>query len=683
MSLETRQIVWQALRPLLRPHRRTFIAVFLLTLAGSCFALVEPIVYREVINDVSGLYVRHAYEQSGATGHPSADTSKSHRKGHVAARTPEQALSTLVWAVVILTLTGAASRLCHLAADTRSTRAASRVEQSLVLRTFEHVLRLPLSYLSRRGTGKLVQRVDQSDAVAPIVTTFTQELLPELISFVGIFTVLGTQNWRLTLIALATVPPYIYVARLSSRRLEQTATAYYQQWDAVSGHLSEKLAGVKTVKLSGAEQREVAQLQGEMGAAYDSYIARNQAENRYANWQGLLVQLGEALVLAVGGYFVLEHKLTPGDVVMFVTYLNQVYDPIDQVSSLVTTLQEHTVSVARAGRMLELPAEAGGGEALQPGPGRIEFREVCFGYRPERAVLHGVSFTLEPGRTTALVGPSGAGKTTSSDLLLRLFEPQSGAILIDGQDIRSLSVSELRSAIAVVAVDGTLFNGTLADNIRYRRPSASDAEVEEAAQSAGLARTLARLPDGLGSTVGDQGVGLSAGERQRVQIARALLARPRVLVLDEATANLDYATQLEVKGAIERARHGSTTLVIAHRYSMVKDADRVIVLEAGKVVDSGTPAELLARPGFFADFARYDANVSAEPAAAAHEAVPTDEDGESEDADGDSEDADEADAEDEAADELDGDDEDADEADREDEDADAQEAGPAEQRKRS
>jgi len=489
MSAETRQIVWQALRPLLRPHRRAFTWVFLLTLAGSSFGLVEPIVYREVVNDVSGLYVRHAYENSGATGHPSADTSKKHQQGHVAARTVEQALSTLIWAVVILTLTGALSRLCYLAADTRSTRAASRIEQSFVLKTFEHVLRLPLTYLSRRGSGKLAQRVDQSDAVAPILTSFAQELLPELISFVGIFSVMATQNWRLTLIALATVPPYVYVARLSSRRLEQTATAYYQQWDAVSAHLSEKLAGVKTVKLSGAEQREVEALGGEMGAAYDSYISRNQAENRYANWQGILVQIGEALVLAVGGYFVLEHELTPGDVVMFVTYLNQVYDPIDQVSSLIATLQEHTVSVARAGRMLQLPAEAGGGAALLPGPGRVEFRDVHFGYRPEREVLRGVSFVLEPGRTTALVGPSGAGKTTSSDLLLRLFEPQSGTICIDGQELRTLNVSELRSAIAVVAVDGTLFNGTLADNIRYRRPSASDTEVEKAANA--HARALA------------------------------------------------------------------------------------------------------------------------------------------------------------------------------------------------
>jgi ABC-type multidrug transport system fused ATPase/permease subunit len=613
MSAETRQLVYQTLRPLLPAHKRTFFIVLTLTLLGAGFGLIEPMVYREVIDDVSGMYVRHAYEQSGTSQHPDADTHRHHRHGQVAARTPDQALSTLLWAVVILTFTGAASRFCYLQADSRSTQAASRIEQNLVLQTFGHVLRLPLAFFSRRSAGKLTRQVDQSDAVAPILTSLAQELLPELISFVGIFAVMAFQNWQLTLIALATIPPYVWVARLSSRRLEQTATTYYEQWDAVSSRLAERLAGVKTVKLSGAEQREVDVLEHEMSEAYGTHIDRVRAENRYSNWQGMLVQIGEAVVLGFGGYYVLQNKLTPGDVVMFVTYLNQAYDPIDNLSTLITTLQEHIASVARAARVLQAKPEPNAGAGLLAGPGQIAFEDVHFGYTPTRDVLRGVSFTLQAGKTTALVGPSGAGKTTSSDLLLRLFEPKSGRITIDGQDIRELEISALRSAVAVVAVDGTLFNGTLADNIRYRRPDATDAEAHEAAVSAGLSRALERLPDGLQSTVGDQGVGLSAGERQRMQIARALLSRPRVLVLDEATANLDYATQLEVKAAIDRARAGSTTLVIAHRYSMVKDADHVVVLEAGKVVDQGSPAELLQRDGFFSRFAKHDANVVEPP----------------------------------------------------------------------
>jgi ABC-type multidrug transport system fused ATPase/permease subunit len=609
MSAETRQLVYRTLRPLLPAHKRTFFVVVVLTLLGAGFGLVEPLVYREVIDDVSGLYVRHAYEQSGTTKHPGADTQRHHRHGQVAARTPKQALSTLLWAVAILTFTGAASRFCYLQADSRSTQAASRIEQSLVLQTFGHVLRLPLAFFSRRSAGKLTRQVDQSDAVAPILTNLAQELLPELISFIGIFVVMAVQNWQLTLIALATIPPYVWVARLSSRRLEQTATTYYEQWDAVSSHIAERLSGVKTVKLSGAEQREVDVLEREMGDAYGTHIDRVRAENRYSNWQGMLVQLGEAVVLGCGGYYVLQNKLTPGDVVMFVTYLNQAYDPVDNLSTLVTTLQEHIASVARAARVLQAKPEPNAGSALLAGAGQVAFEDVHFGYNDTREVLRGVSFVLQAGKATALVGPSGAGKTTSSDLLLRLFEPKSGRITIDGQDIRELEISALRSAVAVVAVDGTLFNGTLADNIRYRRPDATDEETLAAAVAAGLSRALDRLPDGLQSMVGDQGVGLSAGERQRMQIARALLSRPRVLVLDEATANLDYATQIEVKAAIDRARAGSTTLVIAHRYSMVKDADHVIVLEAGKVVDQGTPAELLQRDGFFARFAKHDANV--------------------------------------------------------------------------
>jgi ABC-type multidrug transport system fused ATPase/permease subunit len=404
----------------------------------------------------------------------------------------------------------------------------------------------------------------------------------------------------------------------------------------------------------------------------------------------MLVQIGEAVVLGFGGYYVLQNKLTPGDVVMFVTYLNQAYDPIDNLSTLITTLQEHIASVARAARVLQAKPEPNAGAGLLAGPGQIAFEDVHFGYTPTRDVLRGVSFTLQAGKTTALVGPSGAGKTTSSDLLLRLFEPKSGRITIDGQDIRELEISALRSAVAVVAVDGTLFNGTLADNIRYRRPDATDAETHEAAVAAGLSRALERLPDGLQSTVGDQGVGLSAGERQRMQIARALLSRPRVLVLDEATANLDYATQLEVKAAIDRARTGSTTLVIAHRYSMVKDADHVIVLEAGKVVDQGSPAELLLRDGFFSRFAKHDANIdepqqrdSAATVAAtdAHAEELGEEEQEASDQD---EEADESEATEVGSEETDGDEgdgEDGDEGDREDgeegEDGDEGEEGDA------
>jgi ATP-binding cassette subfamily B protein len=603
MSIESRSMVWRVLAGPLRASRRAFVIVTILAGLAAAADLVEPLIYREAINDVAGLFVRSAYEKAGASGHEDADTGRAHTRRHVAARTPDQALRTLLIAVALLSLITAVSRMLSLAANNIAAAAVSGIEENFIYRTFAHVLRLPIAYFSRRSSGTIAQRIDQSDQVGPLIGSFVEDLIPHLISLLGMLTVMFTQNVLLTCIALATVPPYLFVARLSTKRLEKNATEYYEQWDAVSAQIQEAVGAVKTVKLSGAEQREVDRLTAVSGSAYRAYLDRTKLENRFINWQGFLTQISEALILGVGGYLVLKHQLTPGDVVMFVTYVGRVFEPIDNLTSLATTVQEHIVSVSRAAKLLETGTEESAGAPLVAGPGRVEFRDVHFGYTPARKALNGLSFVLEPRTTTALVGPSGAGKTTTADLLLCLYQPSQGDIFIDGQALRALDPSSVRAAVGVVAVDGAVFRGTLASNIRYKRPEATDEEVQAAALAAGLARTVERLPDGLATEVGERGVGLSMGERQRVQIARVLAAKPHILVLDEATANLDHATETEVRNALTVLRKTSTTLIIAHRYSMVRDADRVLVLEAGKVIEEGTPAELIAKGGWFATLA--------------------------------------------------------------------------------
>ena len=309
------------------------------------------------------------------------------------------------------------------------------------------------------------------------------------------------------------------------------------------------------------------------------------------------------LVLGYGGWLVLRGKLTPGDVVMFVAHLGKLYCPVDSLNEIAVGMQNHTTSRQRAVALLYTEGAEVPGEPIPAGNSAVEFRDVHFGYVAGRDVLRGLNLKTQPGKITVLAGPSGAGKTTTADLLLKLYAVGSGELFWDGHAISTAGVATVRSAIGVVSADGAVFRGTLADNIRYKRPEATDDEVLEAGLAAGLERALARLPDGLSTEIGERGMGLSEGERQRLQIARILVDRPRLLVLDEATANLDYATEMELKHALVGLSPRPTMLVIAHRYTMIKDADYVYVLEECRVSEEGTPVELLAKGGWFAELA--------------------------------------------------------------------------------
>ena len=617
--------LWRSILHLAGPYRSTFVAVFLVAALSTAANLIEPLIYRVAVNDVAGLFVERAREEGrkelrGASGirETPAETSRRererrqhleaarepHRRGHVAPRTPSQTLSTLLWAVSLLFAINIAGYFFALISDNMTATLGSRIEKSFIYRAFDHTLRLPLSFFARHASGALAKRIDQLDQVSPIVNAFAMQIAPDAIRVIGILVIMFTQSWMLALVALVTVPPYLLIARRSAIRLERGLTEYYELWEEVSARIRDALAAIKTVKLSGAEPRETARLEDASDTAYETYLKRNRLANRYVFWENLITQLGKALVFGIGGYLALQHELTPGDVVMFVAYLDRLYDPIDSLSGLRVELQQNAASLKRTLRLTQRETEKREGLTLQPGGGRVEFKDVHFSYVPEREVLQGVNFVIEPGKTAGIVGPSGAGKTTVIDLLLRLFEPSSGTITIDGQPIAKVDLSELRSELGVVAADGAVFRGTLADNIRYKRPDASDDEVEKAALAAGLGNALERLDDRLEAIVGEGGMGLSVGERQRLQLARVLIANPRVLILDEATANLDYATELDVKQTLAELRQNRTTIIVAHRYSMVKDADWILVLDSGRVIESGAPADLIHTGGWFAALAQ-------------------------------------------------------------------------------
>lgn len=664
--------VWKNIYRLVVPYRKKLYTIFLLSLMATSVTLIEPLIYREAVNDVAGLFLQQAQDdaagndaeqddissfpffdrlmgekkpmlvtdtinytydtihylkdtiivktlKAGAHGNShhkrtvtlkhkekipaSRIVKEPHTRTHVAPRTPSQAFDTLLWAVVALFIINIVGLIFWWIGENLHTKLACIIERNFIARTFGHVLRLPLSFFSKHSTAALQQRIDQSEEISDTVSYFIKEILPEIISLVGILLIMFWQNYVLTLLALSIIPLYLFLTVRSTKRLNAGLSRYYEKWEKVSATMQDALVGVKTVKLSGAETREMLKLDDETDQAYRDYIKRTKLANRYAFWQVLLTHIASAFVLSYGGYLALNHQLTPGDVVMFVAYLDMLYDPIDNLSEIWAGIQENVTSISRAFKLLDVATEEKHGKELVVDNGKVEFREVEFGYTPERKILQNISFTAEPGKVTAIVGASGAGKTTTVDLLLKLFRPQKGEILIDGQQLSEMDDASVRRSIGMVNADGAIFRGTLADNIRYKRPDATDAEVEAAAMAAGMQSTLQRLPDGLRTEVGESGFGLSVGERQRVQIARVIVDKPKILILDEATANLDFATEAEVKRTVEEIRKTNTVIVIAHRFSMVKDADHVIVLEEGQIIEEGAPADLIENGGWFSDFA--------------------------------------------------------------------------------
>jgi ABC-type multidrug transport system fused ATPase/permease subunit len=591
---DNRQVL-QALLELARQHKSQFTFVALFSFLYTGLDLLQPLVYRKAINAVAGLFVN--------------EVPASAAQGMVRAQTPEQTFHALLVSVVLLFFIAVGSYYFYQRANFYGARVASYMESKLIVDTFGHVLRLPIRFFDHQGSAGLARRIDQSDQVAPVVHAVSQQIAPEAVRLVAICAIMVSQNWSMALVAVCLLPPYMWLARRAALRMQSNLDPYYQLWEDISSQIADAIGAVKTVKLSGAEDREEHTLRQRSIRAYDVYLHRIRTSQKYYLSQTAISYLSKSLLLGYGGWLVLRHTLTPGDVVMFAAYLDRLYSPIDSLNGLAVSLQENLASLRRAVKLRNAGPLEQTGPSLPEGKGLVEFRNVRFGYTAEREVLHGINLTLQPGRITALVGPSGAGKTTTADLLLKLFEPWSGEILLDGQPLREAGCAPVRAAIGVVASDGAVFRGTLAENIRYKRPSATLDEVREAALAAGLGRALERLPEGLNTEIGERGVGLSAGERQRLQIARMLVDQPRLLVLDEATANLDYATELDVRSALYEISPKPTMLVIAHRFGMMKNADYVYVLKDGTVVEEGTPAELVKGRGWFAELARESGEV--------------------------------------------------------------------------
>ena len=473
---------------------------------------------------------------------------------------------------------------------------------------FGHVQRLPLAYFDKHDAGDLMSRlVNDVDTLNQLLTNGLVQLLGSALAIVGVLLAMILLNWELAIASFTVVPVMLVVTFFISRR----ARLAYRETRTAIGNVSTQLEeNIQGARVSQAFNR---------GATNQQRFERANAANRNANVSAtaitsaftpvmdVLGTLATAIVAAYGGYMVINHRLEIGVIVAFLGYVQQALRPVQQIAQLYTQLQAALAGGERIFALLDEPAtdvDAPGAVTLPPGPAGVAFEDVDFAYAPGQPVLTGISLTAPSGRTMALVGPTGAGKTTLAALIPRFYDVTGGRVLVGGQDVRALARSSLREGIGFVLQDPFLFSGTVLENIRYGRLDATAAEVEEAARLANAHDFILRLPQGYETAVGERGALLSLGQRQLISFARALLANPRILILDEATSSVDTRTELLIQDALGRLLAGRTSIVIAHRLSTIVNADEVVALDHGRIVERGTHAELLARGGFYATLYR-------------------------------------------------------------------------------
>jgi len=501
----------------------------------------------------------------------------------------------LIWAQV---------RLLNLAVQRTMVSLRSDVE--------DKIHRLPLSYFDGRQRGELLSRVTNDiDNVQSSLSMTISQLLTAALTAVGALAMMVSISPLLALITLLAVPMSLLATRAIARRSQRLFVAQWTSTGRLNAHIEETYSGFTVVRTFGHQAAAREQFRRFNDDVYRASFGAQFFSGLVAPATTFIGNLGYVAVAVVGGLQVATGHITLGSIQAFIQYVRQFNAPLSQVAGMYNALQSGVASAERVFDLLDEPEESPGPEPdrqrTQPRPngqgpragGRVEFQHVNFGYRPGTPVIQDLSLVAEPGTTVAIVGPTGAGKTTMVNLLMRFYDVDSGRILIDGIDITTMNRQSLRSRIGMVLQDTWLFDGTIAENIAYGRPDASENEVVEAAKAAYVDRFVHTLPSGYQTRVSGDGGNISAGEKQLITITRAFLARPQLLVLDEATSSVDTRTETLIQHAMRELRQDRTSFIIAHRLSTIRDADRILVVEAGRIVEQGNHAQLLARRGAY------------------------------------------------------------------------------------
>jgi ATP-binding cassette subfamily B protein len=579
------------------PYRRD-IAVFLLAIVlDAVIGVATPVLAGSVVNTVT-------------RGGPSAGP-------------------TVVRLAVFIACLAIADALLSMVNRWYSARIGEGVILNLRTRVYDHVQRMPVQFFTRTQTGALVSRLNNDVLGAQQAFTSTLSgVVSNVIQLVLTAGVMFTLSWQVTVLSLVLLPVFVLPARHIGRRLAEITRESYQLNANMHATMTERfgVAGALLVKLFGQPDTEAGRFAERARRVRDIGIQQAMYSRTFFVAMLLVAALAQALTYGLGGWFAVHGRISAGTVVTLALLLTRLYGPLTALSNVRVDVMSALVSFERVFEVLDLRPgveERPDARPLPPRAARVEFRDVQFRYPSaadvslaslenvavlDRAVgepvLKGVSFTVEPGQMVALVGPSGAGKSTTAMLVPRVYDVTEGAVLVGGVDVREASLDSLRAAIGVVTQDAHLFHETIAENLRYARPDAADDDLWTALDRAQVGDLVRNLPDGLSTVVGERGYRFSGGEKQRIAIARLLLKEPSIVILDEATAHLDSESEAAVQHALAEALAGRTALVIAHRLSTVRDADQILVLNGGRVVERGTHDGLVAADGLYAELYR-------------------------------------------------------------------------------